>query len=134
MKRLAFLPFGDGEDLVDVAAGADGDYFVAIVSGFPADVFFHGVPGADGDLVLEKADGTDIKGGGEEQAVAGEEGQFCAAAADVDIKIGVFFVQVFGDVVLIDERGLAAAADDLDFDAGLFPDPADDGRCVHDGN
>src|ERR1700748_2520642 len=100
MEGFAFFTFGDREYLIDVTAGADGDDLIGIVSRLFADVFFHGVPLGDSDLVFEKADGTDIKGRGKQQFIACEKGKLGASAADVDIKIGVFLVEIFRYMVL----------------------------------
>ena len=72
------------------------------------------------DLVLQQADGADIEGCRKQQFVAGEKGEFRAAAAHVDIEVGVFLIEVFRDMVFVNQGGFIAAADDLDLDARLF--------------
>src|SRR6185312_8395331 len=126
VQRLAFLPFGDREYLVDVAAGTDGNDPVGIVTGLSPDIFLHRIPCGHRHLVLEQADGADVEARGKKQLVAGEEGQFRAAAAHIDIEIGVFGVHVFRNMVLVNERGFITAADDLDIDAGFVLYAPDD--------
>ena len=69
MEGFAFFAFGDREDLVDVAAGADGNDPVRIVPGLFPDIFLHDIPLRDGHLVFEEPDGADVERSGEEEVV-----------------------------------------------------------------
>src|SRR6186713_2554320 len=82
-------------------------------------------------LPFQQTDRADIERCGEDQLAPGKKRQFGAAAANIDIKVGMFFVHVLGHMVLVNEGGLAAAADDLDDNPGLGLDTIDDGLGIY---